>query len=150
MQFSGGDPRPIGYDKINDTWMTVSNFFPEKWRLSEIFTKKCPIFWHFWLIKPKKRMFHELSTIQVSFEQFTDFNGLLRGLLDKKLFLCTRETSRKPNAMETCFQIAEAQPMLLKYRASRKPWKVLFSMVEAQPMLLKQCLFLDYNTQWEK
>ena len=40
----------------------------------------------------KKQMFHELSTIRISFEQFTDFNGLLGGLLDKKLFLCTRET----------------------------------------------------------
>ena len=64
-------------------------------------------------------MFHELSTIRISFEQFTDFNGLLRGLLDKKLFLCTRETMCKPNAMETCFQIAEAQPMLLKHSLFR-------------------------------
>ena len=41
-------------------------------------------------------MFHELSTIQVSFEQFTDFNGVFSGFSVKILFLCTRETSRKP------------------------------------------------------
>ena len=64
-------------------------------------------------------MFHELLTIQDSFEQFTDFNGVFGGFLRKKMFLCTRETMRKPNAMDACIQIAEAQPLLSKQCASR-------------------------------
>ena len=46
-------------------------------------------------------MFHDLSTIRESFEQFTDFNGVFRGFLAKNLFLCIRETLCKPNAMES-------------------------------------------------
>ena len=37
-------------------------------------------------------MFHELLTIMLSFEQFTDFNGLFSRFSSKNLFLCTRET----------------------------------------------------------
>ena len=34
-------------------------------------------------------MFHELLTFHDSFEQFSDFNGVFRGILSKKMFLCT-------------------------------------------------------------
>ena len=34
-------------------------------------------------------MFHELLTFHDSFEQFSDFNGVFRGFLSKKMFLCT-------------------------------------------------------------
>ena len=46
-------------------------------------------------------MFHDLLTITDSFEQFTHFNGLFQGFLSKKTFLCTRETSCKPNSIES-------------------------------------------------
>jgi len=38
-------------------------------------------------------MFHELLTIILSFEQFTDFNGVFSHFSTKNLFLCSRETS---------------------------------------------------------
>ena len=50
-------------------------------------------------------MFHELSTIRGSFEQFTDFNGVFRAFLVKILFLCTRETMCKANTMDACIQL---------------------------------------------
>jgi hypothetical protein len=50
-------------------------------------------------------MFHDLLTITAIYEQFTHFNGVFQGFLSKKLFLCTRETLCKPNAMETCFRL---------------------------------------------
>ena len=65
-------------------------------------------------------MFHELLTFHDSFEQFSDFNGVFRGFLSKKMFLCTRETMREPNAMDIYIQIAEAMPVLLKHCANRK------------------------------
>ena len=55
-------------------------------------------------------MFHELLTFMLSFEQFTDFNGLFNRFSSKNLFLCTRETSRKPNAMKLT-SMAEAPPL---------------------------------------
>ena len=54
----------------------------------------------------KKSMFHDLLTITDSFEHFTHFNGLFRGLLSKKMFLCTRETSRKPKTIESSLFVA--------------------------------------------
>ena len=45
-------------------------------------------------------MFHVLLTFMLSFKQFTDFNGLFSVFLSKLLFLCTRETSPKPNSMK--------------------------------------------------
>ena len=66
-------------------------------------------------------MFHELSTIQVSFEQFTDFNGLLHGLLGKKLFLCTRETFLHSVQAETkpdLFEFAEVSLTFTPYTAA--------------------------------
>ena len=65
-------------------------------------------------------MFHELLTFHDSFEQFSDFNGVFRGFLSKKMFLCTRETMREPNAMDIYIQIDEAMPVLLKHCANRK------------------------------
>lgn len=47
-------------------------------------------------------MFHDLLTFHDSFEQFNDFNGVFGCFLRKKMFLCTRETMRKPKAMDTC------------------------------------------------
>ena len=64
-------------------------------------------------------MFHDLLTIHAIYKQFTHFNGLFRCFLTKKSFLCTRETSCKPNAMKSLLVIAEAPPMFLKHRASR-------------------------------
>ena len=50
----------------------------------------------------------------LSFEQFTDFNGVFSRFLSKILFLCTRETSCKLNDMELT-SMAEALPMLFKH-----------------------------------
>ena len=82
-------------------------------------------------------MFHELSTIRISFEQFTDFNGVFRGFSVKILFLCTRETMCKPNAMKVYFQIAEAQPLFRETSCKPNAMKVYFQIAEAQPMLFK-------------
>ena len=65
-------------------------------------------------------MFHDLLTIQLSFKQFTDFNGVFSGFYSKKLFLCIRETSQKPKTVKF-ISMVEAQQMLLKHRKSRKP-----------------------------
>ena len=59
-------------------------------------------------------MFHDLLTIMLSFEQFTDFNGVFSPPLSKKLFLCSRETLCKPKAMKFT-SMAEAQPMFVKH-----------------------------------
>ena len=48
-------------------------------------------------------MFHELLTIMLSFEQFTDFNGVFSRFLSKILFLCTRETMRQAERLEVHF-----------------------------------------------
>lgn len=56
-------------------------------------------------------MFHDLLTIMLSFEQFTDFNGLFSSFSSKIMFLCTRETLCRPNVINS-----EAQTMLLKQR----------------------------------
>ena len=47
-------------------------------------------------------MFHELLTFHDSFEQFSDFNGVFRGFLSKKMFsaqknvyLCDKYKQRK-------------------------------------------------------
>lgn len=50
-------------------------------------------------------MFHDLSTFRVIYQQFTHFNGLFQVFLSKKLFLCTRETSYKPKAMDACIKL---------------------------------------------
>ena len=55
-------------------------------------------------------MFHELLTFMLSFEQFTDFNGLFNRFSIKNLFLCTRETMCKPNAIKFT-SMAEAPPL---------------------------------------
>ena len=101
-------------------------------------------------------MFHDLLTIQGSFEQFTHFNGLLQGFLTKILFLCTRETLCKPNTIDACIgllrrrqcypNIVQAEcceSSLSKLRRSRcssntvqaEYNRCLHQIVEAQPML---------------
>lgn len=69
-------------------------------------------------------MFHDLLTIQLSFKQFTDFNGVFSGFYSKKLFLCIRETSQKPKTVKIT-SLVEAQPMQLKHRASPRPVKAV-------------------------
>ena len=59
-------------------------------------------------------MFHDLLTIMLSFEQFTDFNGLFDRFSSKIMFLCARETSCKPKSHGSSLQMGEVLPMLFK------------------------------------
>ncbi len=74
-------------------------------------------------------MFHDLLTIMLSFEQFTDFNGLFDRFSSKIMFLCARETSCKPKSHGSSLQMGEVQPMLSKHRANRNPMEVHFKWV---------------------
>ena len=66
-------------------------------------------------------MFHELLTFHDSFEQFSDFNGVFRGFLSKKMFLCTRETLCEPNAKDACINLLRrSQRYVNNAQAERK------------------------------
>ena len=53
-------------------------------------------------------MFHDLLTIHVSFEQFTDFNGVFSHFVTKKTLLCARETMCKPKTIKVKTQSFES------------------------------------------
>ena len=92
-------------------------------------------------------MFHDLFTFHDSFEQFSDFNGVFRGFLSKKMFLCTRETLCEPKAKDACIILlrrSQGNSNIVRAESNR----CLHRFAEANPRLYKH--FEAITIIWER